>query len=121
MDRERTALTGTDYWKVMLSDSKPVLTKESLMRELPTSIPDAAHHTSAQSLKLLCDVSVGEISRRDEFERVEENRLRLLDEVNSYRMEDKMLLKTLLENEVVKKVLTLSLVDMKQTVNHAET
>lgn len=60
VEGEVVVLTRTYYLEEVVSELQPMLTKESLMKRLPTSIPNAANHTLAQDLKMLGSVSVRE-------------------------------------------------------------
>lgn len=64
---------------------------------------------------------VGGNSRYDGFERVKEERSRVLENVNAYKMMKKKLERTLLKKKVGMKVMKRSVVDFKKIVNCPET
>lgn len=47
-----------------------MLPQESVVGELPTSIPNMVHHALHQDLEVLHDLSVGENATNDAFEKV---------------------------------------------------
>lgn len=98
-----------------------MLTKESLVGELMTPIPNVIHHGMAQNLEMLRDVSVGENSRNEELKRVKDEWVHLTEEMNDYKMEMVKLELTLLEKKVTMKATTRSLVDLEGIVNRLET
>lgn len=89
MEGEGAALTETDSLEAMPSASQPLLTQESLVAVLPTSIPKASRHVLAQVLDVLDDVHLSKNFRKDNFERVKNERDRLLTQMNAYKVEKK--------------------------------
>lgn len=67
----------------MPSVLQPVQTKKSVVGELQTLIPHVVYHALAHDSDLLGNVSVGENSRNDDFERMKEIRDRLVEERNA--------------------------------------
>lgn len=93
-----------------------MVTKKSLAEEVPPPISNVAHYALIQGLEVLDNVSVGEISRRDEFERVKKERDHFLEEKNAYKMEKEKLGEDAVRMEVVVKAMTRSLVDLERSV-----
>lgn len=114
---EGSASTKTGDLEKMPSGFQPVRTQNPIVRMLPTPIPNKVHHSFAQGLDVQSDVLVGERSRDDEFERVEDESYCLLEELNTYKIEKENLENTLLEKRVVMKGMTQSLVDLERPAN----
>lgn len=77
---EGEGITSTEMHNLetMTSESQPVLTKESLVGELPTLIPTVVRHAFAHGSEELGDVFIGEHSQNDEYERLKEGQDPLL-------------------------------------------
>lgn len=76
--------TETDDFKVMLSESQPTLTKESVAGELP-KLKNVAHGAFPQSFEVPNSVLVGKTFCNEELERVEEEKDRLVEEGIAYK------------------------------------
>lgn len=116
------AATKTEDMEAKPSRSQPVLTQESLLRKLPTSIASLDHHALDEDFEAQDDELVGENSRINKIEQVEEERVRFLEIVQYvYKTEKKKLEKILLEKAVATKATARSLVEMERTVIYLET
>lgn len=62
MEEQEIPSTETDHLEATTLAWQPELTPESLMGELPTLIPNMAHHSVPHTLKVLCDMPVCELS-----------------------------------------------------------
>lgn len=71
----------------MPSASQQVLAQESLVGEIPTTIPNVDRQVLTRHLEVMGDMSVGGISRNENVDGLEEKRDRLLEEVSDYQME----------------------------------
>lgn len=69
----------------------------------------------AQVLQILSEMSVRDNSRNEWFERVKQETDRLLEELNACKKKNEKLEKTLLEREVVRKVMKWSFVDLERS------
>lgn len=117
----RIASTEMDDFEAMPSWLQRVLTQESQVGKLPTPTPNRVHLAMAQGLEELGDVLVGDNTRIDEFERVQEDRDRLPEEVKAYEMKKEKLASKPLEKEVGMEARKQSIEDLKRTVNRLET
>lgn len=117
--QEAMSLTETDSSEAMPSWSQPLLNaKVSCVKATDTG---KNRDALAQNLQVLKNVMKGENSRSDEFQGMKEERYRLLEENNSCGMENKELKKKLLEKEVARKGMTVSLLDLERSVIFLET
>lgn len=98
-----------------------MLAQESLVSVLPTPTPDMVHHAFAQGLEVPGDMSLGENSRNDAFERAKKEQNRFPGEFNAYKMEKGKPEQTLLEKEVANRAIKRSAVDLESTANCLKT
>lgn len=73
MEEEKNATTTAEDLEVRPPRSQPMLAQESLIVELPTTIPNVVHYALAQGLEALDYLSVGNYSSHDAFEQVKED------------------------------------------------
>lgn len=93
VESEEIASEETNLLEAVPSGLLFLLTKESLVGELHTPVPNVAYHALVQGLEGMRDVPVNENCRNDEFQQAKEERDSFLVEVNAYKMVEKKLAK----------------------------
>lgn len=86
-----TAWTETEDFEAVPSGSQPMVTEMSFLGDLPITIVNVVRHAMTTGLEALCDVSVGEISRKDGIEPVKEEGDCLLEKEDACEREEKKL------------------------------
>lgn len=105
-----------DELETMKTGPQPVLWQRSDAGDLPTLIKNGVHDVFAQVFEAFGSVSVGESSSSEAAESRKEEKDRLVQEENLYKVKRKRFEKTLCEKVAMKEV-TSFLVDMKRTVS----
>lgn len=98
-----------------------MLSQELLTGEQLTLLSNVAHYALAEGREVPSILSVRESSPIDEFDLAKEGRDRFLEKVDTYKMKNDNLEKTLLEKRIAMNAMKWSLVDLKRALNRLTT